>query len=189
VRRLVLLRHASTVAVRRAAFPLDEPLDAAGEAAARALAGRLGRVGEALCSPTVRARATAACAGLDARAVAELDECDFGSWRGRTLAEVAEEDPAAAEAWMTDPAAAPHGGEALDAFAARVGAWLDAQASVPGRAVAVTHGGVVKAAVVHALRAPLEAFWRIDAAPLHATELHAHDGRWTVAAVNAPVAA
>ena len=47
---------------------------------------------------------------------------------------------------------------------------------------------MVKAAVVHALGAPDEAFWRVDAAPLHTTELHAHDGRWTVAHVNAPLA-
>ncbi|MEA2268150.1 MAG: hypothetical protein QOD55_2923 [Solirubrobacteraceae bacterium] len=180
------MRHATTDAVRRAAFPADEPLDAAGEAAARALAGRLGR-GEALCSPAGRARATASAAGLDARVDPALHECDFGAWRGRTLAEVHAADPEGAVAWMTDPAACPHGGEALDAFAARVGAWLDGQATLDGRAIAVTHGGVVKAAVVHAIGAPLQAFWRIDAAPLRATELHAHDGRWTVTCVNAPV--
>jgi broad specificity phosphatase PhoE len=52
----------------------------------------------------------------------------------------------------------------------------------------VTHGGVVKAAVVHALAAPPEAFWRVDVTPLALTELHAHDGRWTVARVNAAAA-
>ena len=67
VRRLLLIRHASTDAVRRAAFPVDEPLDAAGRAAAALLAGRLGR-GDALCSPARRARETAAAAGLDAGA-------------------------------------------------------------------------------------------------------------------------
>jgi broad specificity phosphatase PhoE len=61
---------------------------------------------------------------------------------------------------------------------------MDRQAQLDGVAVAVTHGGVVKGAVVHALGAPLEAFWRIDAAPLAITELHAHDGRWTVTRVN-----
>jgi broad specificity phosphatase PhoE len=188
VRRLVLLRHASTDAVRRAAFPVDEPLDAGGAAAARALAGTLGR-GEALCGPAERARATAAAAGLHARVEPALDECDFGAWRGRTLAEVHAEDPDGATAWMTDPAARPHGGEALTMFAARVGAWLDAQAEGGGRTVAVTHGGVVKAAVVRALGAPIDAFWRIDVAPLRVTELHAHDGRWTVASLNAAVTA
>ena len=85
---------------------------------------------------------------------------------------------------ITDPSATPHGGESLRAFAARVAGWLDAQAHLDGRAVAITHGGVVKAAVVHALGAPLEAFWRIDCAPLSITELHAHDRRWTVTRVN-----
>lgn len=183
----MLLRHATTTAVRRAAFPLDEPLDAAGLDAARALRGRLGR-GEALCSEAGRARETAAAAGLaPVRVDAALNECDFGTWRGRSLAEVHERDPEAAEAWMTDPSAAPHGGESLLKFSARVGAWLDAQAGAEGRAIAVTHGGVVKAAVMQALGAPIEAFWRIDVAPLRVTELHAHDGRWTVAKVNAPV--
>ena len=69
-------------------------------------------------------------------------------------------------------------------FGQRIAGWLDAQASLDGRAVAITHGGVVKAAVVHALGAPLAAFWQVDVSPLSITELHAHDGRWTVARVN-----
>lgn len=185
----MLLRHAPTSAVRRAAFPLDEPLDAAGLDAARALRGRLGR-GEALCSEAGRARETAAAAGLEpVRIDRALNECDFGVWRGRALAEIHESDPAAAERWMTDPASAPHGGESLVDFVARVSAWLAEQADHDGRAIAVTHGGVVKAAVVTALGAPIEAFWRVDVTPLHVTELHAHDGRWTVTKVNAAVAA
>lgn len=186
MRRLVLLRHATTAAVLSAAFPSDEGLDAAGEAAARALAGRLGR-GEALCSTAKRSRATAVAAGLSARVEPALDECDFGAWHGRTLAELHEEDPEGVGAWMTDPAACPHGGESLTVFAARVAKWLDAQAALDGRAIAVTHGGVIKAAVVHALGAPLRSFWRIDASPLRTTELHAHGGRWTMTCVNAPV--
>jgi broad specificity phosphatase PhoE len=88
---------------------------------------------------------------------------------------------------MIDPDAAPHGGEPLRAFFSRVAEWLDDQAAGEGAAAAITHGGVVKAALVHALGAPLDVFWRIDAAPLSVTELHAHDGRWTVSRVNCPV--
>ena len=73
------------------------------------------------------------------------------------------------------------------AFAARAWEWLDEQATLDGRAVAITHGGVVKAAVIHALHAPIESFWRIDASPLAITELHAHHGRWTVTRANAPL--
>lgn len=185
MRRLLLIRHASTDAMRRAAFPVDEPLDAAGRAAATRLAGRVGH-GEALCSPARRARETALAAALDARAVPELGECDFGTWAGRTLAEVHEQDPAAARAWMTDPLACPHGGESLADLLTRVGAWLDAQAQLDGRAIAITHGGVIKAAVIHALGAPATAFWRVDVTPLAVTELHAHDGRWMLTRANAP---
>jgi broad specificity phosphatase PhoE len=85
---------------------------------------------------------------------------------------------------MTDPDAAPHGGESLAALLARIGEWLAAQARLDGTAIAVTHAGVVKAAVVTALDAPTSAFWRIDVSPTSITELHAHDGRWTVTRVN-----
>lgn len=191
MKRLLLVRHAATPATRAAAFPGDEALDARGRADAAALAAVLpARPGVVLTSPAVRCRQTAQAAGLDgASADPALSECDFGTWAGRSLAEVRAADEAAATAWMTDPDAAPHGGESLTRFAARVAAWLDEQAADDGRAMAVTHGGVVKAAVVHALGAPLAAFWRIDVAPLALTELHAHEGRWTVTRVNAGVRA
>jgi broad specificity phosphatase PhoE len=90
---------------------------------------------------------------------------------------------------MEDPDSAPHGGESLRAFVARVAGWLDEQARQDGTCFAITHGGVVKAAAVHALGAPIEAFWRVDCAPLARTELHAHQGRWTLTNVNVPVRA
>jgi broad specificity phosphatase PhoE len=185
VRRLLLVRHAPTSATRAAGFPLDEPLDARGRADAAALAGALPARCEALSSPALRCLQTAEAAGVASpRVVAALAECDFGAWGGRTLEDVHAQAPDAVAAWMTDPAARPHGGESLATLAARVGAWLDGEAATDGWAVAFTHGGVVKAAVAHALGAPLEAFWRIDVAPLTITELHAHDRRWTVTRVN-----
>lgn len=191
MRRLLLLRHASTDAVRRGGFPsADEPLDATGQAHADGLVGRLGiRGAEAFCSPALRARETAVRAGVDPVAVEELSECDFGSWAGRSLAAVHAENPEGTRAWMSDPDARPHGGETLTELLQRVGDWLERQSRLDGSAIAVTHGGVVKAAVVTALGAPPQAFWRIDVAPLTVTELHAHDRRWTLTRVNAPVAA
>jgi broad specificity phosphatase PhoE len=175
---LLLVRHAPTAATRAAAFPGDEPVDERGLAAAALLSER----GEALCSPALRCRQTAAAMGLMSVVVEPaLAECDFGAWAGRALTDIDEQEAAA---WMVDADACPHGGESLSVFASRVADWLDGQARLDGRAVAITHGGVVKAAVVHALGAPLEAFWRIDAAPLVITELHAHAGRWTVTRMN-----
>ncbi len=186
MRRLLLVRHPPTSATRRSAFPLDEPLDAAGRTAAAALAGALPPRCELLCSPELRCREAAAAAALDARPEPALAECDYGRWGGVALEDLGAD---AANAWRSDPDATPHGGESLTAFAMRVATWIDDQARGEGTAAAITHGGVVKAAVVHVLDAPLSAFWRIDAAPLSVTELHAHDGRWTVTRVNSVVAA
>jgi broad specificity phosphatase PhoE len=187
MKRLILVRHAPTEATRAAAFPLDERPDRAALAVASRLAAIVPRHAETCSSPARRCVETARAAGLDPRLDPALAECDFGDWGGRPLSEVWEEDPGGAAAWMADPEACPHGGESLSAFSARIGAWLDSQARGEGSTFAVTHGGVVKAAVVRALGAPLDAFWRVDVEPLAITELHAHEGRWTVARANAPL--
>jgi broad specificity phosphatase PhoE len=189
VRRLFLVRHAPTSATRSFAFPADEPLDEQGTRAAASLTDALPRHAAVLCSPALRCRQTAQAAGLDVAATDPgLKECDFGTWTGHTLEALNAAEPEAVAAWMVDPDALPHGGESQSAFCARVGAWLDAQATLDGSAAVITHGGVVKAAVVHALAAPIRAFWQVDVAPLSVTELHVHDGRWTVSRVNEKLA-
>ena len=181
-----MVRHAPTATTRAFALPADEPLDERGRSAAATLAPGLPSGYDVLSSPARRCLETVECAGLATATVdPALAECDFGSWAGRTLDELVATDADAVHAWMTEPGAAPHGGESLTVFAARVARWLDEQAEQHGSAVAITHAGVVKAAVVHALGAPIEAFWRIDVAPLSQTELHAHDGRWTLTRTNA----
>ncbi len=186
MRTLLLVRHAPTSATRASAFPADERLDQRGRAQAVALAAALPRNARIVTSPARRCRETAEAAGLDPEVDGEIAECDFGTWAGMTLADVNDDDPDAVRSWMLDPGAAPHGGESLGVFCTRIARWLDAQAERDGRVVAITHGEVIKAAVVHALGAPVLAFWRIDASPLAFTELHAHGGRWTVTRLNCP---
>ena len=176
------MRHGPTAATRAGVFPVDEPLDERGLAAAALLGAALPAGWDALTSPALRCRQTAEAAGLhDASIDPPIAECDFGAWAGLSLQDIGEAD---AVAWMADPESLPPGGESLAAFAVRVSRWLDGQAQQDGRAVAFTHAGVVKTAVVHALGAPLAAFWRVDVAPLSVTELHAHDEGWTVTRVN-----
>jgi broad specificity phosphatase PhoE len=189
MRRLLLVRHSPTTETRRLVFPADEHLD--GESVS--LAASLGSVFpggcEAICSPAVRARQTAVAAGLDARVEPRLAECDFGSWAGRSLAELHAEDAEAVERWMSDPDARPHAGETLSELSLRVAGWLDDATAGDGCLVAMTHGGVIRAAVAHALEAPLATFWRIDVEPLSVSELHAHDRRWTVKRLGCPLVA
>jgi broad specificity phosphatase PhoE len=184
VRRLLLARHAATSATRRAAFPADEDLDERGRADAARLATAVPTGCEAWCSPARRCTQTADAAGLAVRTEPLLAECDFGAWAGRSLEEIWEQAPAEAESWMTDPDARPHGGESLRDLAGRVRGWLDGQRAQDGFAVAITHGGVIKASVIAALESPVDAFWRVDVAPLAITELHAHGERWTLTRVN-----
>ncbi len=186
VRRLVLVRHARTPASDRGAFPLDEPIYRAGTGPIAALAMRLPPACEPVSSPALRCVQTAERVGFEPAIEPRIAECDFGSWAGRTLAEI---DQREAARWIEDPGAKPHGGESLLEFRDRVAGWLREEAEKDtGTVVAFTHAGVVKAAVVHALAAPIGAIWQVEAAPLGVTEISAHDGRWTVQRVNASAA-
>ena len=188
MRRLLLVRHASTRAVRRACFAPDDALDARGRAEAAALRGRLGRDARFLVAPCLAAFQTASLAGGAPLVTdAALADCDYGRWSGLALDEVERSEPEAVTAWRSDLDAAPHGGESMRRLVARVGDWLDHQATQEGTLVAVTAGAVVRAALVHALGAPPEALWRIDVTPAAVTELHTRGSHWTVTRVNAAV--
>lgn len=193
--RVIFVSPATGPALREARFAADEApdsagapdgtgaLDEAGLRAARAAAGRLPVPGHAFVSPSARCRATAAALGIDPAAAGrpgELRGCAMGRWRGRTLDEVAAEEPQAVMAWLTDPDAAPHGGESVRELSERVGRWLDGLTGLTGRVVVVAEPDVVRAAAVHALGAPLHAYWRLDVPPLTATELSGRAGRWNL---------
>jgi broad specificity phosphatase PhoE len=174
--RLSLISSAPAAGVAPATFPADEPAD---------LARRMpdpGRFSRLLTAPELRARQTAEVLGPVAIAEPALGDCDFGRWRGRSLVEIGEADPAGATAWLADPAATPHGGESLLALMARVGGWLD-RFEQPNHTVAITHPSVIRAAIVHVLAAPPAAFWRVDIEPLSLTDLRFFAGRWTLRSV------
>jgi broad specificity phosphatase PhoE len=175
--RLILVRSAATGATRRAAFPSDEALDAAGVRAAERLAEALGRVDVARSSPARRARMTAAAAGLAATVDADLAGPDPQAWAGLSLEEIAARDPERLQRWLEDPD--PDG-----ELWARVSGFLGQAHGWPGTTVAVTHAGWVRMAVVQALDAPAASFWRVDVTPASLTVLHRRDRGWVLARVN-----
>ena len=181
--RLKLVCHGSTAALRGAAFAGDEPLDETGLRETAALASRLGHADRYLTSPALAARQTADALQFSAVKEPLLRGCDYGRWTGRSFADVQAGEPEAAAQWLRDPAAAPHGGESLAEVLKRTAAWLDAQTNFIGGTVAVTHPAVIRAAVIHAIGAPPQSFWRIDIAPLSLTRLSGRGGRWTLAAM------
>ncbi|MFD8753595.1 histidine phosphatase family protein [Kitasatospora sp. NPDC059577] len=178
--RVMFVAPAIGDGLRAARFGDDGPPEEAASAAARAAAGALPTPARSLASPSVRCRRTAEALGLQAEPDRRLAELDVGSWRGRTLDEVAAAEPAAVAAWLADPAAAPHGGESVLDLLARVGARLDELAGEAGRLAVVAEPAVVRAAVVHALGLPPAVFWRLDVRPLSVTELSGRAGRWNL---------
>jgi broad specificity phosphatase PhoE len=177
---LTLISHAPTSAVRDVAFPLDEPLDALGCAKAGALAAGIRRVDTAWTSPELRARQTAAALKLDATVEPALRDIDFGTWSGHSLTEIEAIDPDGIAAWLSDCAAAPHGGESIVDLLHRMKPWFETPGTMDGRIVAVTHPAIVRAAIILALEANPASFWRIDVAPLCQVRLRGNSGRWTL---------
>ncbi len=178
--RLILICHASTDAVRRFAFPADEPLDARGKKDAAALAEHLPRADLCWMSPELRTRQTAEALQLNANPQPLLRDCDYGDWSGRTLDDVYAREPEAIAAWLRDPAVAPHGGESIRDLMQRVADWLTGEQSNHRQSIVVTHATIIRAAIVQAIEANPQSFWRIDIAPLSITRLSGTNGRWNL---------
>jgi broad specificity phosphatase PhoE len=82
--------------------------------------------------------------------------------------------------WLTDPSAAPHGGESVIDLVDRVSGWMDSLTADRARLVAVTHPAVIRAAILIALDAPPKSFWRIDIAPASRTVMHFRGHAWAL---------
>ncbi|WP_307821700.1 histidine phosphatase family protein [Streptomyces coffeae] len=177
--RITLVTPAVNAALRQVRFD-DAPPDPSAARRAEAAAGSLPRHDISLTAPSERCRSTATALGLDAAVEKGLRDLDVGRWRGRSLDEVGRRAPEEVAAWLADPAAAPHGGESLLELLDRVGGWLEGRAGHEESVLAVADPPVVRAALVHALGVPAPAFWRLDAAPLTATELSGRSGRWNL---------
>ncbi|MFD5270310.1 histidine phosphatase family protein [Streptomyces sp. NPDC058335] len=160
---------------------LDERALRRARAVAATVAGALPEGAACRTAPSERCRRTAQALGWDVPVVEpSLRDLDMGDWRGRTLDEVAAGDGAGLAAWMTDPAAAPHGGESVSDACGRVAAWLDTLSPDAGRVLAVVEQAVARAAVLRALDAPLSSFWRVDVPPLSVVRLTGRSGRWNL---------
>ncbi|MEV5440430.1 histidine phosphatase family protein [Streptomyces sp. NPDC052682] len=165
-------------------FEDDRPLDQAGWEEVQRAAGDLLPLAAAelrYCSPTPRSRTTGDALGYAPLAQLALRDCAMGRWRGLTLGEAMAREPEEVDAWLTDPLAAPHGGESLHAFIARVGGWLDTRPVEDGcRIVAVAEPSVIRAALVYVLKAPPLTYWNIDVRPLSTTTVTGRAGRWNL---------
>jgi broad specificity phosphatase PhoE len=177
--RITFISHAPTAALRRAAFPLDESIESRELEKLVSIGWIPPRVHQVFAGPELRTRQTASALGLDPILCAELKDMDYASWRGKSLDEVQSTDPQGVGLWLTNVDAAPHGGESLASLLARIEHWLGGQ-NGSGHTLAFTHPAVIRAAILLALQAPAQSFWRIDAPPVSITDLRWNGRFWTL---------
>jgi broad specificity phosphatase PhoE len=188
-----MISHAATPAMRAGRFPARDARDSRdSDGAPDALASRdveaaraFGeqrltphRAWRVVASPARCARETAIAMGFEPHDEPALADLDYGSWHGRTLKDVADEDADAFAAWASSPSQAPHGGESFRDLVERVAEWLDSAAGET--LIAVTHAIVVRAALVRVLEMPLGAFRRLEVAPLSLVDLRRSSNGWAL---------
>ena len=176
-----LLRHGVVEGGNRFRGRTDDPLTAAGWEQMWAAVKNDVRWEGIVTSPLRRcaqfARTLARQRSIPLTLDARLAEMHFGSWEGRSAAELMSADPEALARFWDDPAAhTPAGAEPLACFAPRVlEAWNGIVRDHPGRRVLlVTHGGVMRVILCHVLRRPVERLLEFDVghAALHRVRAH-----------------
>jgi probable phosphomutase (TIGR03848 family) len=184
---LILVRHGRSTANTAGVLAGRTPgvgLDERGAAQAAALPGRLAGVELALAvsSPLQRCRETlapllAARPGLAVHTDDRLNECDYGDWSGRGLAELGGE-PLMEVVQHHPSAAAFPGGESMRGMQARaveaVREWNARVAAEHGEDAAYvvcSHGDIIKSLVADALGMHLDLFQRLHVDPCSVTAI------------------
>lgn len=178
--RLTFLCRGATAANRLSRLSSDEPLLSRERERAERLARLLPAYDAVFCAPEASARETAAFLAAHPALAEPLRDAAYGRWSGRSVDEIAAEHPGDIQTWLSDPAAAPHGGESFEAVRGRCVSWLDGQHAMGGHRLAVTHAIILKVVLAHVLEAPLSAVWRIDVEPLGALTLTSDGRRWAL---------
>jgi broad specificity phosphatase PhoE len=174
--RILLVAHAATVATRRGAFPVNEPIERPADIAPVEL-----RAAQVLSGPELRCTQTAAALGWTPTVVPGLADLAAGRWTGQALADLFAAEPDSVLRWMSDATAKTPDGESLTDLVGRVGVVLDGWDLPDGPTVAVLPPLVIRAAITHLLQAPV--LFGIDIEPLSNAELTGHGGRWKLRAL------
>ncbi len=168
--RLVWVRHAPSEGEGLLLGQRDVPLSAKGCRQLPRLVQKITRYAAqaVYSSDLLRARATAAAIsrrlGVEVELRPGLREIDFGCWQGLSWDQLTERFPQAARRWLKDfPRQPIPGGEDFREFKRRVRReLLRVVAAHPGGcAIVVTHGGVIRTALVSALGMPERYLFRI----------------------------
>jgi len=183
--RFLLVRHATCAQTDCILLgrSLDPPLDARGRSQARALTRQLRGENPARIesSPRKRTRQTAhtiaASMHREVRIEPELDELDFGEWSGRNFDDL-ERDPDW-RLWNRERGSAQTpAGVTIAGVQVMLANHLAklAQAHPDNSVLLVTHAEVIRALLMHALRAPVDHWALYQVPPASVTRITFKDG-------------
>lgn len=104
---------------------------------------------------------------LKAETIEGFEEWNVGKWEGRTYLDIKKNDPDQYHQWCADPIEnAPPEGESISQLAGRISEAMQAvsaNARYAGKKICmVTHSGIIRSALVHALEMPVRNFWRFS---------------------------
>lgn len=166
--RLFLVRHGQTASnvAQTLGASHDDPLDAVGEAQARAVAAHLAGLNlsapAVYASPFRRARQTAQAVGdalgVSVTVLPGVQEIEVGpQWHGRSYAHLVTH---VVEMDLPGGAFGFQGGETLEAVADRFLAALEGPLASPQTPIVVSHGGALLAVLARLLQQDIRAVWR-----------------------------
>lgn len=174
---IYFVRHGETILTPQRKFSgtgsLDPELMQEGLDQAELVAEECAKLGAEvlIASPLKRTRQTAEAiartTGLEIIFDEAWFELSFGTWDGKAIEEVREQEPDEYQAWLNSSAYAPPGGESYDEASIRIDEALEKLvAEYPGKTIiVVTHNGVIKTAAKIAVGAPSDAVFHMDATP------------------------
>lgn len=194
--QLLIVRHGETEwnADARVQGFSDIPMNDAGRAqvhlTARELAGE--KISAVYASDLSRARETgeivAAPHGLPLQILPALRERCWGIWEGRSMPELAAEDPANYAKLQAGDWVSPEGSEDYDDVQTRIVGAMEqiAAAHADETVVVATHGGPVKVFTAWVLGAPVAAHHKMRIGNASVTTVILRDGRFVLESYNVP---
>jgi len=130
----------------------------------------------------------AATCGLAVEIVPAFDEIDMGEWTGAEFSDLSSDDRW--QRWNEERGSTrPPGGESMVAVQTRVVGHIERFRALGGSIVIVTHAEPIRAALMHYLALPLDAFHSVEIDPASISTISLDGSRGLVSRLNGEVTA
>lgn len=177
---LTLVSAGATLAGKRGLFPAHDPLTASSLAKAKNLMLDT-RSCEIWNGPDRASRETAEAMGLLSVTEHLLSDVDYGQWAGRTISDVADQEPERFQQWIAG--APPPDGCGVQDMSIRIHRWLFGHLHRRGRSIAIVSPNVARACLLTVLGVPLNELFRLDVRPLTVSTMTSNGQSWRVRSI------